>query len=121
LQSFESADPIFGMVERGDEIPYVPEHQLSASLGLEHERAGGNITATYVSSMLEDDDSMSGELRTDEQLTLDLALYLRASEPIEIYALARNILDSDFIVSRRPYGARPNAPLMVAVGVKVNM
>jgi Fe(3+) dicitrate transport protein len=121
LSTFESSDPLFGDVEHGDEMPYVPEHQLSASLGLEHERAGGSVSATYVSSMLEQDDSMTGDLRTDEQLIFDLALYLRASEPIELYALARNLFDSDFIVSRRPYGARPNAPLMVSVGVKVNM
>ncbi len=123
LNTFKSSDPIFGTVESGYEMPYVPKHQLSASIGLEHERAGGNLSATYVAAMREEPGSapLSEVLATDEQLTFDVAMYVRASDPIEIYALARNLFDSDFIVSRRPYGARPNAPLMVAVGVKVNM
>ena len=123
LRTFDSMDPIFGSVERGDEMPYVPEHQLSASLGLEHKRAGGNISATYVAAMREQagDEAITEVLATDEQLTFDVALYYRAIEAIELYALARNLFDSDFIVSRRPYGARPNAPLFVQVGVKVDM
>lgn len=123
LSTFESDDPIFGSVERGDELPYVPQHQLSASLGLEHARAGGNISATYVAAMREQagDEPLSEVLSTDEQLVFDLALYYRAIEPLELYAIARNLFDSDFIVSRRPYGARPNAPLSVQVGVKMDL
>ena len=123
LETFRSEDPIFGDVERGDEMPYVPKHQLSAALGLEHERAGGNVSATYVAAMREQagDEALSDVLATDEQLTFDVALYYRAMKAIELYAIARNLLDSDFIVSRRPYGARPNAPLFVHVGVKADL
>jgi Fe(3+) dicitrate transport protein len=118
LQTFESQNPVWGNVERGDEMPYVPEHQLSASLGLEHKRAGGNVSANYVAAMLE---RKQPRLETDEQLTFDVALYYRALEALELYAIAHNIFDSDFIVSRRPYGARPNAPLTVMVGVKADL
>jgi len=123
LNTFRSDDPIFGDVDRGDEIPYVPDHLLSATLGLEHERAGGNLRATYISAMREQpgDEPLSEVLATDEILTFDLALYYRALERLELYALARNLLDSDFIVARRPYGARPNAPLSIQVGMKVDL
>ncbi|NUO52116.1 MAG: TonB-dependent receptor, partial [Polyangiaceae bacterium] len=45
--SFSSADPIFGDVEAGDDIPYIPTHQLSIGAGLEHKYVGGNISAVY--------------------------------------------------------------------------
>jgi Fe(3+) dicitrate transport protein len=38
-----------------------------------------------------------------------------------VYVNVRNVLDSHYIVSRRPYGARPNAPRWVQVGVKVEL
>jgi Fe(3+) dicitrate transport protein len=98
LRDFSSDDPIFGNVKRGDEVPYVPRHELHASAGLEHARAGGNIGMTYVSSMREQagSASLSHSLATDAQL----------------------LFDERFIVSRRPYGARPNAPRWAQVGLK---
>jgi Fe(3+) dicitrate transport protein len=37
-----------------------------------------------------------------------------------LYANATNLLDSHDIVSRRPFGARPNAPRWVMVGAKLS-
>ena len=123
LRSFQSDDPIFGDVRVGDEIPYVPHHQLSASLGLEAHRAGGSVSAAYVSAMREEAGSepLSESLATDEQLLLDAGAWVRVLEPLVVYVNVRNVLDSHYIVSRRPYGARPNAPRWVQVGVKVDL
>ena len=38
---------------------------------------------------------------------------------ISVYANLRNVLGGAFIVSRRPYGARPNAPRWLQVGAKL--
>lgn len=40
-------------------------------------------------------------------------------EFLTIYGNIRNLLDTQRIVGRRPYGARPNAPRWVQVGVKL--
>src|SRR5690606_2772150 len=37
-QTFNSADPIYGNVQAGDELPYLPLHQLSAQVALELDR-----------------------------------------------------------------------------------
>lgn len=123
MNTFGSDDPIFGDVEEGDEMPYVPRHTLSGSIGLEHKRAGGNLNLSYVSAMREEAgaEPLADSLATDEQLTFDAALYYRANDPVELYLIARNLFDSHDIVSRRPFGARPNAPRMVQVGVKVTL
>ena len=52
-RSFSSDDPIFGNVRKGDDMPYVPRHQINGTLGVETEHAAGHVTATYVSRMRE--------------------------------------------------------------------
>jgi len=122
-RDFESEDPIFGQVESGDEMPYVPRHLLSAMLGLEHERAGGNVSLTYVSAMREQAGSepLSEALATDEQFVIDVAARCHIVGPLELYASVRNLLDAHDIVSRRPFGARPNAPRWIQVGAKLTL
>ncbi|WP_437955377.1 TonB-dependent receptor [Sorangium sp. So ce119] len=122
LTSFTSDDPIFGRVAKGDEMPYVPRHQVSLSVGVEHERAGLNVGASYVSAMREraGGEPMSKALATDEQLLIDASARVRVVGPLVLYANARNVLGSQFIVSRRPFGARPNAPRWIQVGVKAS-
>ncbi|XXX73664.1 TonB-dependent receptor [Sorangium sp. So ce134] len=122
LTSFTSDDPIFGRVAKGDEMPYVPRHQASLSVGVEHERAGVVVGATYVSAMREKagGEPMSQALATDEQLLVDASAKVRVFGPLVLYANARNVLGSEYIVSRRPFGARPNAPRWIQVGAKAS-
>jgi len=126
---FDSSDPIFepspsvrpsGRVEPGDELPYVPRHQLHASLGVETERFGVSAALNYVSKMREQPGpgSIETSLHTDEQLVVDATASLRAFGPVTVYSHVRNLFDDQAVVSRRPFGARPNAPRWVQVGAK---
>jgi Fe(3+) dicitrate transport protein len=119
--SFDSSDPIFGSVKRGDELPYVPRHQLRASLGVEHARASLNVSASYVSRMREQagSEALDRALATDAQFLLDAALSVRIWNTLSVYAQLRNALDAHYIVARRPFGARPNAPRMLQVGARM--
>jgi Fe(3+) dicitrate transport protein len=123
LSTFSSDDPIFGEVESRDQMPYVPLHQLTVSPGVEHELAGANASVRYVSAMREIAGSqpLSDTLATDRQLTLDASAYAQPLGFLRVYVTAQNILDSAQIVSRRPYGARPNAPRSIQVGVKLEL
>jgi len=120
--SFHSDDPIFGDVIAGDEMPYVPRHQLSVSLGVDSPYGGGAAAATYVSAMREEAgaEPLASTLATDEQLTFDVSVYGRPMKPWMVYANLRNLLDDHSIVSHRPFGARPNAPRWIQVGVKAS-
>lgn len=118
--TFQSQDPIYGSVEAGDEIPYIPRHQVVASLGVEHALAGVVAAASYVSPMREAAGSapLDSVMATDEQFWLDLAAYYHATSRLRLYANVNNVTDSRNIVARRPYGARPNAPRWVQVGAR---
>lgn len=119
--SFTSADPLFGDVEEGDEVPYIPSHQLSATAGLEHKYVGGNVSGTFVSEMREV--AGAGEPlpddATDASFLLDASIYARPLPFLTFYAVGRNLIDMAYVASRRPFGARPGAPLWLQVGAKV--
>jgi Fe(3+) dicitrate transport protein len=51
-------------------------------------------------------------------LTIDLSVHARLHALAELYATVSNLLDEQVIISRRPYGARPNPPRMIAAGYK---
>jgi Fe(3+) dicitrate transport protein len=122
LLNFESDDPIFGDVQEGDEIPYIPRHQAYVLAGVDHPIAGGYVSGTFVSAMREQAGSepLDEVLSTDDQITFDTGAYYRPIEWLKLYANVRNALDSQFLVSHRPYGARPNAPRWIQVGVKAS-
>ena len=118
--SFVSQDPIYGTVEEGDSIPYLPPHQLNATLAVEHRYAGVNGSFNYVARMREV--AGTGDLvdveATDEQMWLDIGAYGRPLSWLTIYTNLRNVTGAENLVSRRPYGARGNAPRWFQVGVK---
>ncbi|MDY7226619.1 TonB-dependent receptor domain-containing protein [Hyalangium rubrum] len=123
LESFRSADPQYGTVEAGDEMPYVPQHQLFASAGVESAFGGVFLTATFLDTMREEagqGEAAAGE-KTEALLTFDLNASWSFSKNAHLYLSARNLLDNQAIVSRRPYGARPNAPRTVLVGLKYSL
>jgi Fe(3+) dicitrate transport protein len=83
--------------------------------------AGGYVAASYVAQMREQSGSgpLDLALATDAQFTVDVGLHYQLLPGIRIYGQARNLFDEAFIVSRRPYGARPNPPRWVQVGAQL--
>jgi len=123
LESFESDDPIFGDVAKGDEMPYVPRHEGRINLGVELAPIATYVSFSYIAPMREEAGStpLDQSLATDEQLSIDAGVSYDLLAPIRtrFYLQARNLLDDQALVSRRPYGARPNAPRWIQAGAKV--
>ncbi len=121
LEDFESDDPQLGSVKAGDELPYVPMHQLNVSAGVDVWRIGFHAQLTFVDRMREQ--AGSGALvdakATDSQLVLDLHLGVKLNDYTQVYLDVRNALDSHALVARRPFGARPNAPRTILGGLKI--
>ncbi len=114
----QSADPQLGTVRSGDPVPYVPEQQWSLQLGLTAEGWGVHVSATYVGEMAEiADDS----IRTDDYLIADITGSYRIHDRFDVTLRLENITNAQPLVSRRPFGARPNRPFMVQLGVEVDL
>ncbi len=118
--SFTSALPGWGDVEEGDELPYLPAHQVAVSAGAKAPRWDAGATARWRSEAR--DQAGQGEIpaaaRIASLFTIDLSAHVRLRTWAELYATCSNLLDEQVIVSRRPYGARPNPPRMIAIGYK---
>ena len=55
---------------------------------------------------------------TDRYALLDAAAFYQVLENFRVYLKGDNLTNNQPIVSRRPFGARPNKPLLVQVGFK---
>ncbi|MES1179490.1 MAG: TonB-dependent receptor [Myxococcales bacterium] len=121
--TFASEDPVFGDVKKGDEIPYVPKHQLSGMLAAEYGPASIYGTAVYISRMREVAGSapLDQMVATDSQFIADVGAKYRIRRDLELYGNVRNLFNEHDLVSRRPFGARPNAPRMIQVGLKLKL
>ncbi|HSC89977.1 MAG TPA: TonB-dependent receptor, partial [Polyangiaceae bacterium] len=120
LNSFQSADPIYGNVVVGDEIPYIPPHQFNATAGIEHKYAGVNATLNFIDRMREQagQGAYDEAWTTDTQTWLDLSAYAKPLPWLTIYANLRNVTGEAYIGGRRPYGARSNPPRWFQMGAK---
>jgi Fe(3+) dicitrate transport protein len=118
--AFSSEFAGWGDVEAGDELPYLPAHQLSASAGVKVARYEAGVTARYQGETRDvaGQGPIPDEARLGALLTFDLSAHARLHDLAELYATCSNALDEQVIISRRPYGARPNPPRMFAVGYK---
>jgi Fe(3+) dicitrate transport protein len=116
--TFESSDPTIGDIEKGDPIPYVPAHVLNAQLGFEKSFWGTYLIGNYFGKMGEGVVGLQPLPDTDGFFTLDFVARMRF-EPVEAYVRLQNLTNTRAIVSRRPFGARPNAPLSFQIGAQV--
>jgi len=118
--SFSSEFAGWGDVVRGDELPYLPRHQLAMSAVLKAPRwdTGATLNWRAASRDVAGHGAIPDAVRADALVTVDVTGHLRLHDYAELYATCSNLLDEQVIVSRRPYGARPNSPRMIALGYK---
>lgn len=120
LTSFESANPQFGEVEPGDALPYVPTHQGSFSATVLGHRWSATVSTTYVGEMREQagQGPIPDRERLPQHAIIDLAASFSPVEDGDIYATVENLLNTPYLASRRPFGARPGRPLFVQLGYR---
>jgi len=121
--AFDSSFDPWGEVSVGDELPYIPEHQLRAMTGLKAEQWRLNIAASYI-----------GELRTkagqgsfdeaesiDDRIVWDLLAAWEFTPRLSTYFKIDNLTDETYIVARRPAGVRPGLPRTAYLGIKYSL
>lgn len=120
LTSFESHSPLFGSVEEGDELPYVPLHQGSLLLGARWRDLDVAAVGSFVGAMR--DVPGQGELAPGEGTDAAFLLDATASYGVwpggRLYVRADNLLGQEYVAARRPFGARPGKPRSFFVGYK---
>jgi Fe(3+) dicitrate transport protein len=116
--SFDTGSPVVGDVSKGQPIDFIPPHILNAQLGFERDFWGAYMIGNYISPFPEGVVGTEPLPDTDGYFVLDVVGRVRF-EPVEAYLRLQNITNTQAIVSRRPYGARPNPPFSFQIGVEV--
>ncbi|MCK5768813.1 TonB-dependent receptor [Algiphilus sp.] len=118
--AFTSPNPQYGNVEPGFELPYVPEHRGNARVGLSADAWDIGLSVTYQSAMR--DTAGAGPIPpsegTDAFTVVDLSASWDVLPSLTVTGRIDNLLDDDYIVSRRPFGARPGLPLSAQIGLQ---
>jgi Fe(3+) dicitrate transport protein len=117
---FDSEFAGWAHVMEGDELPYLPEHQLSVTAGVKTSRWEVDATTRYQGEArdIAGQGPIDDSVRLVPLFTIDVAAHARLRPWAELYVTCSNLLDQQVIIARRPYGARPNAPRMFTVGYK---
>lgn len=157
--SFRSNHPLFGQIDAGDLMAYIPAHQIALSLGYTTQIGWGSAGATEIgttgttgtgwrgpldinlsiaanSAMLDGPanqqqidahnlGNLSNIKTTDAYAVVDLSANWHPFEEHPQFALTTridNLIDDSLgfrpIVSRRPFGARPQKPRSFLLGVQ---
>ena len=117
--TFDSA--FFGNVTSGDELVYVPEHQLTVSGGFIADTWGLNALINYVSEARSEPGqaAIPANESIDERTLVDLSAYYEIAEGIRLKAKVENLFDEAYLAARRPAGLRSGKPQEVLVGFEV--
>ncbi len=118
--SFSSDFAGWGEVEKGFELPYLPRQILAVSGGVKTKKweLGARVSYLGESRDVAGAGSIEAAARAEPLLTVNLNGHVTLHENSELYATCSNLFDEQVIISRRPYGARPNAPRLVSFGYK---
>lgn len=120
LNSFGSDDSLWGEVNEGDQLPYIPEHQLNVMLSLEHAKYELNLSGRYNGEFRTK--AGSGDITNDELVNsnfiIDFSAKYYFSKYLSITGNVINMLDETYAVSRVPAGLRPGHPFGANLGLE---
>lgn len=119
LSDFQSESPSWGNVVAGAELPYVPAHQGQLRLRAAKGPVELGVGAVYYGQTRE----LAGVGEPGAAVLVPGRFLLDATASVDVgaarfYATATNLTNQSALVARRPFGARPQAPLLFQVGFK---
>lgn len=119
--SFQSQFGPWGNVRIGDELPYVPRHQLFASVETDHVAWRARVEGFYVGRMrtLAGQGAFVATDATDAYFVLNVSGEYALTAGTSLFASVQNVADNSYIVARQPAGVRPGLPRLVQAGLKI--
>jgi Fe(3+) dicitrate transport protein len=119
--SFTSGFDEWGEVTEGDDLPLVPENQLTLNAGLEVERWQFYLTMNYVDEARAEAGTgpIPATEKVDSRTLFDVSGEFDVGRGASLFASVTNLTDEEYNVAFRPAGARPGAPRSWLAGMKL--
>lgn len=129
-----AVESIFAGGAKGNDLPYIPEFQISFGAGIDFERFGIFLDAFYVDSTYASANNSTEEVnptggpgftpapdarfgKNDAYFLVDLTAQYRFTDRFSVQFTAQNVFDREYIASRVPHGPRPGHPRFLSVGL----
>lgn len=120
--SFTSAYGAWGTVTAGDDLPYLPTHQLTTDLGFETGalRLGALINYASETRTRVGSGTIAADNLVDARTIVDLSASYEVREGIRLKLTAENAFDEVYNAGFLPSGARPGKPQTLWAGIDVS-
>ncbi len=120
--AFESTFEPWGTVEKGDALPYQPDHQLATRLGARLKNVDVTLGAIYVGRMrtIAGQGGFTPDETVAAHLVFDLAMEVAVMQRARLFGSVRNLTDEVYAAANRPAGLRPGLPRTFVFGVKTS-
>ncbi len=116
---FQSGSPEWGvgLIKKGSPLPYVPENQYTFSTGVAKGKIGADVRFNWTGRQF--DQSAETKRRTvDGYGVVDLNVKYATTKDSFAYFKVDNLLDNEYGVAYRPYGARPGKDRTLLIGYR---
>jgi Fe(3+) dicitrate transport protein len=115
---FSSPVGIWGDVEAGDELPYIPKHQFNLSIGYNYKAIDFNLNARYRDEFRTQagTGSIADNNRVESLFLIDFSAGYQLNQNFKLTMNVINMLDNTYLAARVPSGLRPGHPFGVYGG-----
>ncbi|CAN5255194.1 TonB-dependent receptor [soil metagenome] len=130
--SSADAESIFSGGRDGNRVPYVPEYQIFASAGLEVNRFGISVDASFTPEVYASANNVSrpvdaqgnpdarfGEI--DSAFLVDVTAHYDIKDNIRLLGGVKNVFGEEYISTRLPEGPRTGRPRFFYIGAEITL
>ena len=121
--SFGSDEDIWGVVNFGDRVPYIPKNQWTLTARLEHNRYEINLSSRFNGAFaIQAISSLVGFSEdVPSNFIVDFFARYHINKQLRLTAQIVNLFNEVYLASRVPAGFRPGHPFGLTLGIQLNL
>lgn len=114
---------LFGTVTSGDKLPYIAENLISVGIGLDIDKFKLRLDGNFIDEMpvVAGRSDLKSTEKTEDAWVFDLGASYEVADGARVFSKIRNLFDEEYIVARRPAGARPGMPQTFFAGIEIDL
>lgn len=106
-----------GEIKNSDPLPYIPQDQINAKIGVKYKKHSSSLNITWKGEMADQAVESARKIIPSYGI-VDFSHNYSYSQSLSFNLKIDNLLNNKYLVSYRPYGARPGKPQMLSLGLK---